>query len=198
MQQVHDNGDGLVGVSLGGHDGGDGGAELGLDGVHAGGVVGVGFLHTVDEHHAGLLAQHLPCTLHTHGQTILGVANDDGTLSGADGAQRLAGEVKVAGSVHDIDLDIVILHGSESQRNGNLALDLLGVIVAGGVAVHGLAETVGTLGHKEHLLGQSGLSGTAVTQQANIANFIGTHSLVTPFIFGKCAQTHISLNKGII
>ena len=191
MQQVNDDGNGLVGVGLGGHDGGDGGAELGLHGVHAGGVVGVGFLHTVDEHHAGLLAQHLPSALHAHAEAVLGVADDDGALGGADGAQRLAGEVEVAGGIHDVDLHVVILHGSEGQRNGDLALDLLGVVVAGGVAVHSLAEAVGSLGHKEHLLSQGGLTGAAVTQQANIANFIGSHSSVFSLHFWKMCSGHI-------
>ena len=193
VQQVHNDGDGLVGVGLGGHDGGDGGAELSLDGVHAGGIVCVGLLHAVNKHHPGLLAQHLPGALHAHAEAVLGIAHDDGALGGADGGQGLAGEVEVAGGVHNIDLDIIILHGSKSQRNGNLALDLLGVVVAGGVAVHGLAETIGPLGHKEHLLSQGGLTGAAVTQQANIANFIGSHSLDFSLRFWKmCQAAHIT------
>ena len=176
MQQIHDNGDGLVAIGLGGDDGGNGGAELVLDGVDAGGVVGVGLLHAVDEHHAGLLAQHLPGALHTNGQTVLGVAHDDGALGGADGADGLAGEIEVAGSVHDVDLLALIHDGSKGQRDRDLALNLLGVVVAGGVAVNGLAQTVHTLGHKQHLLSKRGLAGAAVAQQCNIANVISSHS----------------------
>ena len=176
MQQVDDDGDGLVGVSLGGHDGGDGVAVLALDRLDAGGVVGVGLLHAVDEHHAGLLSQHLPGALHAHGQTVLGVAHDDGALSGADGAHSLAGEIEVAGSVHDVDLLALIHNGGKGQRDGDLALRLLGVVVAGGVAVGGLAQTVDPLGHKQHLLGKRGLAGAAVAQQRDIANVISSHS----------------------
>ena len=176
VQQVHDDGDGLVAVGLGGHDGGNGGAVLGLDGLDAGCVVGVGLLHAVDEHHAGLLAQHLPGALHTHGQAVLGVAHDDGALGSADGAHRLAGEIEVAGSVHDVDLLALIHNGGKGQGDGDLALDLLGVVVAGGVAVGGLAQTVDALGHKQHLLDQRGLAGPAVAQQRNIANVISSHS----------------------
>ena len=193
MQQIHNDGDGLVGVGLGGHDGCDGGAELSLDGIHAGGIVCVGLLHAVNKHHPGLLAQHLPGALHAHAEAVLGIAHDDGALRGADGGQGFAGEVEVAGGIHNIDLDIIILHGSKGQGNGNLALDLLGVVVAGSIAVYGLAETVSPLGHKEHLLSQGGLAGSAVAQQANIANFIGSHSSVFSLRFWKmcrCAHSH--------
>ena len=178
MQQIHNNGDGLVGVSLGGHDGGDGGAELGLDSLDAGSVVGVGLFHAVDEHHAGLLAQHLPGTLHTNGQAILGVAHDDGALGGAQGAHGFTGKVEVAGGVHHVDLLTLILDGGKGQRDGDLALGLLGVVVAGGVAVDGLAQTVHTLGHKQHLLSKRGLAGAAVAQQCNIANVISSHNVL--------------------
>ena len=178
VQQIHDDGDGLVGVSLGGHDGGDSGAELALDSLDAGGVVGVGLFHAVDEHHAGLLAQHLPGTLHTNGQAILGVAHDDGALGGAQGAHSLTGEVEVAGGVHHVDLLALIHDGGKGQRDGDLALGLLGVVVAGGVAVGGLAQTVNTLGHVQHLLGQRGLAGAAVAQQGNIANVVCSHNVL--------------------
>ena len=151
-------------------------ADFFFDGLFAGRVVGVGLLHAVDEHHPGLLTQHLPGTLHTHGQAVLGVAHDDGALGGADSAHGLAGEIEVAGGVHDVDLLALILHGGKGQGDGYLALDLLGIIVAGGVAVGGLAQTVSTLGHKEHLLSQRGLAGASVTQQGDIANVVSSHS----------------------
>ena len=182
VQQVHHGGDGLVIVDDGGHDGGDGGAELGVDGVEAGLIVGVGLLHAVDEDHAGLLAQHLPGALHAHAEAVLGGAHDDGALGAAQGGDSLAGEVEVAGGVHQIDFDVLIFDGGEGQGNRNLALDLLGVVVADGVAVSGAAQAVGALGHVQHLLGKRGLAGAAVAQQRDIANVISSHSGVSPFI----------------
>ena len=82
----------------------------------------------------------------------------------------------LAGSVHDVDLLALIHNGGKGQGDGDLALDLLGVVVAGGVAVGGLAQTVDALGHKQHLLDQRGLAGPAVAQQRNIANVISSHS----------------------
>ena len=183
MQQVHNGGDLLVAVDHGSHDGRDGLAELALQGVQAGLVVAVVLIGAVDEDHAGLLAQHLPGALHTHGQAVLGGAHQHGALGGADGGQSLAGEVEVAGGVHDVDLHALIIHGSKGQGNGNLALDLLGVVVAGGVAVGGAAQAVGTLGHKEHLLGQRSLAGAAVAQQGDVADVVGSHSGCSPFVF---------------
>ena len=186
VQQVHDGGDLLVAVDDRGNDGGDGLAELALQGVQAGGVVAVVLIGAVDEDHPGLLAQHLPGALHAHGQAVLGGAHQNGALSGADGGQSLAGEVEVAGGVHHVDLHALIIHGSKGQGNGNLALDLLGVIVAGGVAVGGAAQAVGALGHKEHLLGQRGLAGAAVAQQGDVADVVGSHNGCSPFVF--CAS----------
>ena len=186
MQQVHNGGDLLVAVDDRGNDGGDGLAELALQGVQAGGVVAVVLIGAVDEDHPGLLAQHLPGALHAHGQAVLGGAHQNGALSGADGGQSLAGEVEVAGGVHHVDLHALIIHGSKGQGNGNLALDLLGVIVAGGVAVGGAAQAVGALGHKEHLLGQRGLAGAAVAQQGDVADVVGSHNGCSPFVF--CAS----------
>ena len=109
---------------------------------------------------------------------FLGVAHDDGALGGAQGAHSLTGEVEVAGGVHHVDLLALIHDGGKGQRDGDLALGLLGVVVAGGVAVGGLAQTVNTLGHVQHLLGQRGLAGAAVAQQGNIANVVCSHNVL--------------------
>ena len=181
MQQVNDSGHGLVGAHDGHHDGGDSLTELTADSLQAGSVVAVIFLGAVDEDHAGLLAQHLPVTLHTNGQTVLGSANQHGALSGADSAQSLTGEVEVAGCVHNVDLHVLIHDRGKSQRDRNLALDLFRIVVADGVAVGGLAQAIAALGHKEHMLSKRGLAGAAVTEQSDIANVISSHSVCSPF-----------------
>ena len=187
VQQVHNGGDLLVAVDHGSHDGRDGLAELALQGVQAGLVVAVVLIGAVDEDHAGLLAQHLPGALHTHGQAVLGGAHQHGALGGTDGGNSLAGEIKVAGSVHDVDADVLIFDRGKGQGNRDLALDLLGVVVADGVAVGGTAQTISPLGHEEHLLGQRRLAGATVTQQADVANVIGSHIQYSPFVWCECA-----------
>ena len=88
-----------------------------------------------------------------------GGTHQHGALGSTDGRNGLAGEIKVAGSVHDVDADVLIFDRGKGQRNRDLALDLLGVVVADGVAVGGTAQTIRSLGHEEHLLGQSRLAG---------------------------------------
>ena len=68
------------------------------------------------------------------------------------------------------------------------ALERSGADVA--VAVSGLAQTVDTLGHVQHLLHQRGLAGAAVAQQGNIANVVCSHNGVFSLQFdpahGRC------------
>ena len=182
VQQIHDGSNLLAAVDNRHHNGGNGLAKLPLQCIQAGSVVAVFLIGAVDENHTGLLAQHFPAALHAHGQAVLCSTHQHRTLAGADGRQSLAGEIKVSGSVHDIDLDVFILDRRKGQRNRNLTLDFLGIVIADGVSVHSLAKAVGSLGHEEHLLGQSRLAGATVTQQADVANVIGSHIQFSPFV----------------
>ena len=176
MQQVNNRGDLLVVVDHGSDDGSDHLTELRLDGLQAGGIIAVVFFRAVDKDHAGLLTQHLPGTLHTDGQAVLGVTHDYGAFGGADSGQRFAGEVKVTGGIHHVDLHALVVDRCKCQRNRDLALDFFCVVVTGGVAVGRFAETIRALGHKEHLLCQRGLTGAAVAQQRDITNIISGHN----------------------
>ena len=183
VQQVNDRGDMTGVVRHGSDDGGNGGAELLLQGGEAGVVIGVVFIGAVDEDHAGLLAQHLPAALRTDGKTVLGAADEDRALTGADGGERFAGKVEVAGSVEDVDLDVLIFDGGDCQGNGDASLDLLGIVVAGGIAVGNLAETVRAAGKEKHALSERGLAAAAVTEQADVAYVFSTHRGSSP---SKC------------
>ena len=89
------------------------------------------------------------------------------------------------------------LTGGKGQGNRDLALDLLGVVVADGVAVGGTAQERSVpLGHEEHLLGQRRLAGATVTQQADVANVIGSHIQYSPFVWCECAvRRHQSMKS---
>ena len=73
---------------------------------------------------------------------VLGGADDNGGVGGPQGGHYLTGEIKAARGVQHVDLAALIFHGGHGQGDGDLALDLLGVMVAGGVAVGGLAHAV--------------------------------------------------------
>ena len=99
-------------------------------------------------------------------------------LNSAQGAQGLADEVEVTRAVQHVDLLAAEIDGSQGRGDGDLPLDLLGVVVAGGVAVGNLALTVSRAGHKEHALGQTGLAAVAVAQEGDVANVFGFHVLL--------------------
>ena len=184
MQQVHDAGDLLVAVQHGNDDGGHGGAELGLQGVEAGVVVAVVLIGAGDEDHAGLGAQHLPGALGADAEAVLGAADQQGALGGTDAGECLTRKVKVARSVQKIDLHVLVLDGSHGEGDGYAALDLLGVVVADGVAVGDTAHAVDGAGGEEHALSQSGLAAAAVAQQADVADGLGgiAHCRYTPYV----------------
>ncbi len=185
VQQVNDAGDLLVAVHHGGDDGRDGGAELALERLEAGVIVAVVLVGAVDEDHAGLLAQHLPAALGADGEAVLRAAHQHRALAGADGGERLADKVEVAGRVQHVDLHVLVLDGGDGEGDGDISLDLFGVVVTGGVAVGDLAEAVGATGQEEHALSERGLAAAAVAQQADIAYVFSTHRGSVSFRNGK-------------
>ena len=55
-----------------------------------------------------------------------------------------------------------------------MTADLLGIVVANGVAVGVLADTVDGTGHVKQALGQGGFAAAAVAQQADIADGVNS------------------------
>ena len=106
----------------------------------------------------------LPGLLQTHADAVLGGADDDRRVGHGQSLHHLAGKVEGARSVQNIDLAALVLQGGHRSGDGNLALDLLRVIVAHGVAVHGLAHAVDSAGHIEQALRQSSFAASAVAQ----------------------------------
>ena len=90
----------------------------------------------------------------------------------AEGLHHLAGEVEAARGVQHIDLAALELYRSHSQGDGNLALDLLGVVVADGVAVGGLTHAVDGLGHVQQALSQGGLAAAAMSDEGHVADVL--------------------------
>ena len=174
IHHVDDAGDLLVLVPDGHHHGGDLVAVLLPQGVEGGVVVGVVLVGLGDIDEAGhipLLAV-LPGLLQAHGDAVLGGADDDGGVGGPEGLHGLAGEVEPARGVQHIDLTALELQGGHGQGDGNLALDLLRVVVAHGVAVGGPAHAVDGAGHIQQALRQGGLAAAAVAQQTDVADIL--------------------------
>ncbi len=172
IEHVDDADGALIVVPDGGHHGGDGLRQLLPQGLQGGGEVGVLLVLLGYVHDAGLVLalEVLPAPLRAHAEPVLGGAHQHPDFGGPDAGLHLAGEVKVARGIQDVDLHAVIDHRRHGQGDGNLALDLLGVVIANGVAVRRLAQAVGNAGEIQHALHQGGLSAAAVAQQADVAN----------------------------
>ena len=172
VQHIDDADGALVVVPDGGHHRGDRLAEVLTQSFQGGGEVGVLLVLLGDVNDAGLLLglEVLPAALSAHGKTVLGGAHQHTNLSGPETGLHLAGEVKVAGSVQHVDLHALVVDGGHGQGDRDLALGLLAIIIANGVAVRGLAQTVNGTGDIQHALHQRGLTTAAVTQQADVAN----------------------------
>ena len=174
VQHVNDAGDPLVVVPDGDHQGGDLVAEALPQGVEGGVVVGVLLvgLGDIDETgHIPLFAV-LPRLLQAHADAVLGGADDDGRVGHGEGLHHIAGKVKGAGGVQNVDLTALVLQRGHRGGDGNLTFDLLRIIVAHGVSVRGFAHAVDGAGHIEQALRQSGLAAPAVAQKADIADVL--------------------------
>ena len=171
MHQVNDAG----AVGLGDRDGADAAAVLVLQRVESLGVVAVLLAALGDREHHGQVGglQIVPAALGADGDglgRVLGRDGDHAGLDRAQGVEHLADKVKVAGAVEHVDLVAVELHGRNGGGDGDLTGNLFGIIVADGVAVSYLAQTVDGAGDVEHALGQAGLAGVAVAQEGDVTD----------------------------
>ena len=176
LHQVDDAG----AVGAGDGDGGDDAAVLLAQRVHHGKEVAVLLIGLGDDEQGGQVRGlgGLPHTLGADGDAVLGGDQDGAGFHRAQGAQGLAHKVKVARAVQDVDLLAAEADGGDGGGDGDLALDLFGVVVAGGVAVGDLALAISGAGYKEHALGQTGLAAVAVAQEGDVANVFRFHVLL--------------------
>ena len=166
--------------TVGGGDGdrADDGAVLALQCLKSLEVVAVLFVALGDGEHdgQGSCLEVVPAALCTDGNALARVLRGGDYHTGLDRAQRaqrVADKVKEAGAVQYVDLAAVVADGSNGGGDGYLAGDFLCVVVAYGVAVGDLAETVDSAGDVQHTLGQTGFAVIAMTQQGNIADVLG-------------------------
>ena len=124
-------------VARGDGHGADGCAVLFLQRGENGVEVAVLLVDFGDIEHGGLAGglERFPAALGADGDAVLGTAEDHADLCRAQRAGDLTGEVKEAGAVENVDLAAAEIHRSDAGGNGDLTLDLFGVVVADGVAV---------------------------------------------------------------
>ena len=193
VDDVDDADGALIAVPDGSHHGGDGFGQLLTQGGQGLGEVGVFLvlLGYVDDAGLVLALEIFPAALRAHAESVLGGAHQYAHLGGPDTGLHLSGKIEVARGVHHIDLHAVVHNGRHGEGNGDLTLDLLGIVITNGVAVRRLAQAVGNAGEIQHTLHQRGFSAAAVTQQADVAN---VHRVSSPSVYrARCVRTCLGL-----
>ena len=150
---------------MGNDNGADGIAEHFLDSLE--GLIKIGMLHIelVDEErlgfvHAGSKAISL---LGADSYAVLGGNDQQHGLGSANALRNAGGEIEHTGGIQQVDLYTVPVKGGNGRADRYLALDLLGIEVAYGIAVCNFAQTVGCTGFEQQHLGKTGLTRAAVT-----------------------------------
>ena len=138
-------------------------------------LVGLG---DIDEPgHVALLAV-FPDLFKANGNAVLGGADNDGGVGGPQGLHDLTGEVERTGGVQDVDLTALVFQGGYRGRNGDLAANFFGVIIADGVAIGAGTHALDCTGHKQQALSQGSLPAAAVAHQTDVSDVLHriTHS----------------------
>ena len=156
-------------------DGGDVAAVLFGDGGQRLFEVGVLAIHLVDDDHAGGvgLVAHGPGLFRTDIQAGDGAHGDDGALAHGQRAGLLAGEVKVAGDIDQVDLGFLPLQRSHGGADGNAALGLFRIVVGGGGTVLDATLAVNRARSEQKRLDQRGLALAAVSHNGDVADILG-------------------------
>ena len=154
--------------------GGDGIAEAFAQLVEGAVVIRVLLICLGNIDGAGLagLDKRFPRLFGTDIDPVLGSDADNARIRYPQRLLNFAGKIEEAGSIKDIDLDLVVIGIDGGGGDTDLALDFFRVIIAGGVAFHHLAEPVGHSREVKDALGQAGFAGAAMAQQTNIADLI--------------------------
>ena len=92
------------------------------------------------------------------------------------GSERVAYEVGMARSVQEVDLEVLVGDGGEGGADGELALDLFGVVVQIRLPIVGGAHAGRLARDVEHGLGERGLAGPVLADKDDVAHVFGSGS----------------------
>ena len=147
-------------------------ASNGLDGALVGRADPVHLVHEADAGHVvGVRLAPDGFRLGLHAGN--GVKNHDAAVEDAQAAFHLGGEVHVAGGVNDVDLVVAPVGGGGGGGDGDAPFLLLRHPVHGRCALIHAAHLADATGEVEHPLGDRGLAGVDVRDEADVADQIG-------------------------
>ena len=123
-----------------------------------------------------------PCLLQANGNAVLGRADNHGGVGGPQGLHHFTGKIKSTRGIQNIDPAALVLQRRNGGGDGNLTLDLFGIIVADGISVRHAAHAVNGAGDVNQTFGQGGLPAAAMSQQADIPDVLYriAHDRTTP------------------
>ena len=147
---------------------------------------GFGIVAFVDKERARhlILANEVPSDLRTDFNACFTVNDDQRAACNAKSLKRFTLEVKVSGSIDNIDLCAIVHNGSDRGGKRKASLDLFCVIVANGVTFRGLTESVGFFFDIKHSFCKRSFTACAVSKQAYVANISGVNLFhyINPFL----------------
>ena len=104
--------------------------------------------------------------------------DQDGPVEDGQGAFDLGHEVRVAGGVDEVDLEVADRERDDGRADGDAAATFDGVGVGDGVTVVDAAEVGADAGLVEEALGQRGLAGVDVRDDAEVEpGLVQVHSV---------------------
>ena len=169
-----DHGNVLAGLH-GDKYGTDGHAEGCMDLVEDAGELGLGIVALIDKESLGNTGStsSVPRKLGTNLNACLTVNRNDGGIGHTDSLLDFACEIQEAGGIQNVDLGILPSHVSGGSGQRKASCLFLCVIVADGVTLGNVTETVDTAGCIQHCLNQRGLTAAAMTQEGQVTNLLG-------------------------
>ena len=143
-----------------------------LDFLERLGEVGPLPVHLVDEDQPGklVLIGRVPHFLGAHLDAVHRVHHHDGRVAHVERRPGVRQKVVVAGGVGQINRILFPLVMVKGAGNGNLALDLFGLVIQDGTAVIYFSQPGGGPRPEEEGLGQGGLAATAVADEDQITD----------------------------
>ena len=166
---------------------GDAGAETIAQLVERALEAGPFTVELVDEDHAGKvqLGGELPGGVRLDLDALDGADHENRQVSHSECGVHVADEVRVARAVDEVDLVVLPFEGRQRQRQRKVALLFLGIEVAHGRAVFDTSHAGDSAGLVEQSLGQAGLSGSAVSDQCDVADLFrrkALHGTMPPIV----------------
>ena len=119
------------------------------------------------------LRRVFPDDLRPHLGSLDGLDKDECCVRDPERCLHLAGEVRVARGIQDVNLVVFPFAEEEGGIDGDLAFDLIGVIVGEGITLFYSAEACRAPGGEEHRFSNRRLPRTSMADKGQVPDVVG-------------------------